>query len=107
MVPMIFSIECEDDYEAEKLAGMTAVQKDGSTFIAGLSTLLGSEIILKLRDGSSHSVVLASEEDAVKLQKLIQAVADGKFAVSSSSCFGRRALIELVARPASADGISG
>jgi hypothetical protein len=82
MVPMIFSIECEDDYEAEKLAGMTAVQKDGS-------------------------VVLASEEDAVKLQKLIQAVAGGKYAVSSSSCFGRRALIELVARPASADGISG
>lgn len=93
---MIYSIDCEDAYEAEKLAGMTAVQKNGSTFVAGITSIIGPEVIVKLNDGSSHSVMLADRTNAGKLKEIIGAVASGKFAVLSTAFSGRTAEIRLV-----------
>ena len=52
---MIETFECEDNYEAEKLAGLLAVQKDNSIYVSKISGVIKNEIIIMLKDRSSIS----------------------------------------------------
>ncbi|HYY41047.1 MAG TPA: hypothetical protein VE692_07335, partial [Nitrososphaera sp.] len=54
--------ECDDHYEAEKLAGLMSVQKDNTVWVSGVVAVLGNEIVLQLKDRSSHAVMLKDEE---------------------------------------------
>jgi hypothetical protein len=82
----IETFECEDNYEAEKLAGLLAVQKDNSIFVSGIVAAIKNEIIILLKDRSSHSVTLKDENNASKLKSLIEDVTTGKKTISESSC---------------------
>ena len=72
------TFECEDNYEAEKLAGLLAIQKDSSTYIFRIAGTFRNEIIIMLRDKSSHSVTLKDEKNVLNLKSLVNDVVMGK-----------------------------
>lgn len=86
--------ECEDDYEAEKLAGLISVQKDGTVLVSGIAAIFGNEIVIQLKDRSSHAVLLNSRPEVEKLSRLLSEVLLGKAIVLSSESSGR--LTEIV-----------
>ena len=92
---IIKRFECEDRYEAEKLAGLASVQKNCSTYIAGVAAVIGNEIVIKLKDRSSHAVLMKDEGTAVKLKILLQDVVDGTESIQASDFENNIAIIKL------------
>jgi hypothetical protein len=85
---MKFLFDCDDKYEAEKLAALVSVQKDGKVYVAGISAVIGSEVVIKLKDKSSHAVVMKDRKTAERLDLLLKSIAEGKSAVVSSDSYG-------------------
>ena len=85
---MKFDFHCDGRYEAEKLAALVSVQKDGTVYVAGVTTVVGNEVVIKLKDKSSHSVVLKDSKNAEKLHALLEKIASGKVTIISSDSAG-------------------
>jgi hypothetical protein len=80
--------ECEDRYEAEKLAGLVTVQKDDTVWVAGIPAVLGNEIVIQLKDRSSHAVLLKNKETVDRLKLLLMDVVKGEIRIRSSDFAG-------------------
>jgi len=91
----IAKFECEDRYEAEKLAGLVSVQRDETVYVDGIAAVVGNEIVIKLKDKSSHSVLLKDRENVDRLQSLLLDLAIGKIKIRSTSFGGSVAIITL------------
>ena len=76
--------ECEDRYEAEKLAGLVSVQKEDTMYVERVTTVIGNEIVIKLKDNSSHSVLLKNRENVDRLRSLLLEIASGNMKIRSS-----------------------
>ena len=76
--------ECDDRYEAEKLASLMSVQKDNTVWVSGVTAVVDNEIILQLKDWSSHAVMLKDEETVVRLKSFVTDVIKGKIKIHSS-----------------------
>jgi hypothetical protein len=76
--------ECDDRYEAEKLASLMSVQKDNTVWVSGVVAAVGNEIVIQLKDLSSHAVMLKDEETVVRLRSLVIDVIKGKIKIHSS-----------------------
>ncbi|HXG08045.1 MAG TPA: hypothetical protein VNI77_12055 [Nitrososphaera sp.] len=87
--------ECEDRYEAEKLASLVAVQKNQTVYMDGVAAVIGNEIVIKLKDKSSHSVLLKDKENVERLLSLLLDVLEGKEKIQSSDFSGSIAEIML------------
>ncbi len=87
--------ECEDRYEAEKLAGLVSVQKDETVYVDGVAAVVGNEIVIKLKDKSSHAVLLKDKENVDRLRSLLLDVVTGKEKIRSSDFSGPVAEIVL------------
>ena len=74
--------DCDDSYEAEKLAGLLSLNADNSSYIYGVATVIENEIVVTLKDRSSHSIIMRDHNAAVNLSLVLQDVIDGKKAVS-------------------------
>lgn len=83
------TFECEDSYEAEKLASLISVQKDGTVWVTGIATVVGSEIVVQLRDKSSHAVMLKNGEEAEKLRRVLSDIFLGRLKLRASQFTGR------------------
>jgi hypothetical protein len=77
--------ECEDKYEAEKLAGFLALQKDNGTFFHGIAAIVQNEVVIILKDKSSHSVTMKDRSTAVRLKSFIEDVLVQKKRISGSN----------------------
>jgi hypothetical protein len=86
---------CDDRYEAEKLASLMSVQKDGSVYVESVAAIIDNEIVIKLKDKSSHAVVLKDNENVKALDELLQEVASGKTMIISSNFEGSMAEIDV------------
>jgi hypothetical protein len=75
------TIECDDTYEAEKLAAFFVNQKDESTLIKTAKNW-ENELIITLGDKSSHCIVLGNELSALRLKTIIHQILDGKAKLS-------------------------
>jgi hypothetical protein len=80
------TFECEDNYEAEKLAGLLAIKKDSSTYVSRIAGTFRNEIIIMLKDKSSHSVTLKDEKNVLKLKSLVDDVVTGKRTILQCRC---------------------
>lgn len=69
---------CLDSYEAEKLASIFSKQKDESIFVSEIVKIIDSEIVVRLRDGSHHSILLKNFESAKKLHNFFNIVTEDK-----------------------------
>ena len=89
------TFECEDNYEAEKLASLISVQKDGTVWVTGVATVIGSEIIVQLKDKSSHAVMLKSGEEAERLRRLLSDMFHRQATIRTSVSSGRKTEIVI------------
>ncbi|MGI0037776.1 MAG: hypothetical protein ACRD99_05410, partial [Nitrososphaera sp.] len=80
---------------AEKLASLISVQKDGTVWVTRVATVIGNEIVLQLKDKSSHAVILKSGEEAEKLKKLLSDIFLGQALVRASDSSGRKTEIVI------------
>jgi hypothetical protein len=90
------NFECDDRYEAEKLASLMSVQKDNTLWVSSIQAVIGNEIVIQLKDRSSHSVVLKDEETVVKLKSFMTDVIKGKIKIHSSDYTGSVTGITIV-----------
>lgn len=87
--------QCDDRYEAEKLASLVSVQKDDTVYVDGVAAVIGNEIVIKLKDKSSHAVLLKDRENVDRLKSLLLDVVNGKSKIRSSDSSGSVAEITL------------
>lgn len=80
--------ECDDHYEAEKLASLVSVQKDNTVYVDGIAAVIGNEIVIKLKDKSSHAVLLKDRENLDRLRSLLLDLVSGKIKILSSNVSG-------------------
>ena len=80
--------ECEDHYEAEKLASLMSVQKDNTVWVSGVEAVVGNELVIQLKDRSSHAVLLKDEQTVVRLKSFMTDLMKGKIKIQSSVCVG-------------------
>ena len=73
---MKISIECDDQYEAKKLATLIFIKDAEETFITGILNIIKNELVVSLKDKSAHSVLLKDEEDVERFADFIQSVID-------------------------------
>ena len=78
--------ECDDHYEAEKLASLLSVQKDNTVWVLGVEAVVGNEVIIQLKDRSSHAVMLKDEQTVVRLKSFMTDLMKGKIKIDSSEC---------------------
>jgi DNA integrity scanning protein DisA with diadenylate cyclase activity len=66
-------IECEDEYEAEKLVSILSL--DNQLYrLKGATSVDKKEIVMVLGDNSAHSVVLSDEVSASRLYKIMEKI---------------------------------
>ena len=87
--------QCDDRYEAEKLASLVSVQKDDTVYVDGVAAVIGNEIVIKLKDKSSHAVLLKDKENVDRLHSLLLDVVKGNIKIRSSDSSGSVAEIML------------
>jgi hypothetical protein len=76
--------ECDDRYEAEKLASLMSVQKDNTVWVSSVIAVVDNEIVLQMKDWSSHAIVLKDEETVLRLKSFVIDVIKGKIKIHSS-----------------------
>ena len=74
MTTLFRTVVCADNYEAEKLASLMSSDKDGKINIDAIGGIHGYEVILRLRDKTSHSVLLNDGESVRVLESVLQAI---------------------------------
>ena len=80
--------QCDDRYEAEKLASLMSVQKDNTVWVSSVEAVVGNEIVIQLKDRSSHEVLLKDEQTVARLKSFITDLVKGKIKIQSSVCLG-------------------
>lgn len=79
---------CDDRYEAEKLASLMSLQKDNTVWVSGVEAVVGNEIVIQLKDRSSHAVLLKDEQTVLMLKSFVTDLVKGKRKIESSECIG-------------------
>jgi hypothetical protein len=88
--------ECEDRYEAEKLASLMSVQKDNTVWVSRVEAVIGNEIVIQLKDRSSHAVLLKDEQTVMRLKSLLTDLLGVQIKIQSSIYLGSVARITIV-----------
>jgi hypothetical protein len=92
---MILRFICQDDYEAQKLASVFALQKDNSVFINEITKVIENEVIVKLKDGSHHSIIFKDNYNALMLNKLFSEISIDKNKVISTYSSGNELIMDI------------
>ncbi len=87
-------VQCQDKYEAQKLASIVYRQEKGETFLHTVIGVHGQEIVLGLKDKSAHSVVMADSENAETFVDFAQSIIDGSAQMLGVSTVGSQ--VELI-----------
>ena len=88
--------ECEDRYEAEKLASLMSVQKDNTVWVLRVEAVIGNEIVIQLKDRSSHAVLLKDEQTVMRLKSFLTDLLGGQIKIQSSIYLGSVARMTIV-----------
>ncbi len=92
---MIVKFICEDGYEAEKLSSIFSIQKDDTLFVTEVVKVIENELIVKLKDGSHHSILFKDQNNALMLKKTFTDLSLTKKKVISSYYTGNEMVIDL------------
>ncbi len=77
-------IICDDEYEAQKLAGLIYVREDMNTFVTGILEIVDNELIVSLKDKSAHSVLLKDRLEAEAFADFIQSIIEKKHRITNT-----------------------
>ena len=86
---------CEDSYEAEKLLSIFTLQKDNSLFVIEIVKVIENEVVVKLKDGSHHSVLFKDLNNALMLRKMFTEISLTKNNINSIHHIGNEVYIDL------------
>lgn len=104
-------VRCRDAYEALKLASLAYPHdgraREGGAFATEVVSAYGEEIVLSLRDGSAHSVMLADAGQVEALADFMQSVSDGEHAIAGAEADGAAVSLAKSARPDAAAAPAG
>jgi hypothetical protein len=92
----ILEFQCDDRYEAEKLASLMSVQKDNTVWVSRVEAVIGNEIVIQLKDRSSHSVLLKDEQIVIRLKSFLTNLLAGQIKIQSSRSLGSVAEITIL-----------
>jgi hypothetical protein len=65
-----------------------SVQKDNTVWVSGVEAVVGNEIVIQLKDRSSHAVLLKDEQTVVRLKLFMTDLMKGKIKIHSSEGLG-------------------
>lgn len=68
----VVRFECDDKYEAEKLAWLLGMREDSRNLLQGVAAVVENEIVVILRDRSSHSILMRDHASADRLKAFIE-----------------------------------
>jgi hypothetical protein len=86
---------CEDSYEAEKLSSIFTLQKDNSLFVIEIVKVIENEAVVKLKDGSHHSVLFKDRNNALMLRKMFTEISLTKNKINSMHHIDNKVFIDL------------
>jgi hypothetical protein len=92
---MVLKFICQDEYEAEKLASIFALQKDNSLFVNEITKVIENEVIVKLKDGSHHSILFKDSYNALMLKKMFSEILLSKNKVILTYSSGNEIFMDL------------
>ena len=92
---MKFKFICQDSYEAEKLTSIFALQKDNTLFVSNIVRIIDNEVVVKLKDGSHHSIMFKDEINSYKLEQFFKELLSRKGQVTETKYVGDVAFISL------------
>jgi hypothetical protein len=84
---------CQDSYEAEKLTSIFANQKDNTLFISEIVRIIDNEAVVKLKDGSHHSIMFKDDINSYKLERFFNELLSGNWQVTETNYVGDVAFI--------------
>jgi len=90
-----FKLICQDSYEAEKLSSIFTPQKDNSLFVSNIVKTIDNEVVVKLKDGSHHSIMFRDEINSHKLEQFFEELLSRKGQVTDAKYVGDVAFISL------------
>ena len=95
MTNRAFKVHCADTYEAEKLASLLSGGRESRPSVRAVAALHGDEIVLRLTDESSHSVVLKDAGTASDLKQVLKDLLERGGKVKRSASVGDAVELEL------------
>lgn len=81
---MKVNIECDDKYEAQKLASLIFIKEGKETYITAILNVIKNELIISLKDKSAHSILLKDDLNVEKFADFIQSVLENEHKLISS-----------------------
>jgi len=84
---------CLDSYEAEKLSSIFSKQKDDTLFVKEIVKIVGSEVVVRLNDGSHHSILFKDETNALKLSIFFKNLVQNNRIISETGYSEDKAII--------------
>jgi len=91
---MRIRVSCADRYEAQKLASLIYVSESGETHIVQVLNVIGNEMVISIRDGSAHSILLRDGSHAEAFTDFIQSVLEGQDRIAGTATFAEE--VEIV-----------
>jgi hypothetical protein len=90
-----FKFICQDSYEAEKLTSIFTPQKDNSLFVSNVVKTIDNEVVVRLKDGSHHSIMFRDEINSHKLEQFFEELLSRKGQVTDTKYVGDVVIISL------------
>ena len=84
---MKIKINCEDKYEAQKLASLIFIKDSNETFVTRILNIVENEVVIELKDKSAHSVLLKNNLQVEKFADFIQSVVEKGQKIVSTKVF--------------------
>ena len=78
-------IDCDDKYEAQKLASLIFIKEGKETYIISILNIIKNELVISLKDKSAHSVVLKDEKNVERFADFIQSVFENEHSLTSTT----------------------
>ena len=93
---MKIKINCEDKYEAQKLASLIFIKDSKETFVTRILNIIENEVVIELKDKSAHSVLLKDNTQVEKFADFIQSVVENEQKIVSTKVIDGEVEIEKV-----------
>jgi hypothetical protein len=90
-----FKFICQDSYEAEKLISIFALQKDNTLFVSNIVRIIDNEVVVKLKDGSHHSIMFKDKINSYKLEQFFNELLSRKGQVTDTKYVGEVAFVSI------------
>ena len=87
---MRVELACDDRYEAQKLASLIFVSDGAQTNVTGIINVIGNEVVISLRDGSAHSILMRDAENVEAFADFCQSITEGIDRIVSVEVSGER-----------------